>query len=588
MNNDYMYEWIRTEMRGQFGYEILKANAFTDGDQKGERLRLEKLYSNDFLDSLEDMIFRDYLYPLITTIKSNEVVAVSSIYSKSKQPMLFATLNTRNYNVDPFFPVVIPIAGKDVFSFTVPGLPLLLAGSAADIAWAFTGMLVDRTNIEQLEISKYKYFDEDSERWIKVKNVTQQIKVKGEEEFQHQFYWTESGPLVNNPNTDSKVREYIIKWREDEPKVRLLFSQIVDLISNPTSKPELHYPFSGLVVANSEGIHLNIYPPQHACYFVYPDLLGDQRELKSQWASNPRRGFFVVSNRYMSAMNPDGYLDKEIFNSREEVLSETIRKWKDNTQVSLQELVSNIRATTYDPTTKKIAQLLTFVYRKAKFTYFPDESIRKECDQLVALLDKWDFTLDHPLYSSIYKLWYYFMKKFTFSHLTKSELGKDLARYRVITDEYLANQMGLWKDVVSFGECDTHEYHDLVEASVNHTKHNCTCYYNIFKAINETRKFFKESKGLLATELNNFEGKVEWDVLNPEIVTDPKFNDRDIAFGNTYNDNMVFAADLSGEVLFSHGLNTELKDYHHPRRSGETQPDQSAKSKDQPVEDTDL
>ena len=68
---------------------------------------------------------------------------------------------------------------------------------------------------------------------------------------------------------------------------------------------------------------------------------------------------------------------------------------------------------------------------------------------------------------------------------------------------------------MSFGECDTHEYHDLFEASVNHTKHNCTCYYNIFKAINETRRFLKENKGLLDTELSNFVNKVQWDVLNP-------------------------------------------------------------------------
>jgi hypothetical protein len=99
--------------------------------------------------------------------------------------------------------------------------------------------------------------------------------------------------------------------------------------------------------------------------------------------------------------------------------------------------------------------LIIFIYRKAKFTYLPDETIRKECDQLVALLDKWDFTLDHPLYSSIYKLWYHLIKKYTFGYLTKSELGKDMARYRVITDTYLANQINLWKDVVSFGECDS-------------------------------------------------------------------------------------------------------------------------------------
>lgn len=238
------------------------------------------------------------------------------------------------------------------------------------------------------------------------------------------------------------------------------------------------------------------------------------------------------------------------------MLSESIRKWKDNTKVSLPELIKHIRSITFDPTTKKIAQLMLFIYRKAKFTYLPDESIRKECDQLVALFDKWDFTSDHPLYSSIYKLWYYFMKKFTFSHLTKSELGKYMARYRVITDEYLANQIALWKDVVSFGECDTHEYHDLVEAAVNHTKHNCTCYYNIFKAINETRLLLKENKGLLETATSNFVKKVEWDVLNPDIVTDPRFNDQDNAFGNTFNDNMVLGVDLSGEVLFSHGLDT--------------------------------
>jgi hypothetical protein len=77
------------------------------------------------------------------------------------------------------------------------------------------------------------------------------------------------------------VKEYIIKWRENEPRVRLLFSQMVNLILNPLSKPQLHYPFSSLVIANKQGIHINIYPPEHTSYFVYPDLLGEPRELKS-------------------------------------------------------------------------------------------------------------------------------------------------------------------------------------------------------------------------------------------------------------------------------------------------------------------
>jgi len=256
------------------------------------------------------MIFRDYLYPLITTIRSNEVVAVSPAYSKSGQPLLYNSISTRNYNVDVFFPITMKIDGSEVFSFTIPGLPLLFAGSTKDVAWAFTGIMVDRTNIEQIEISKYKYFEEESERWIKVKNITQAIKVKGEEDYINNFYWTEQGPLVSNPSSDAKVREYFIKWRENEQKVRLLFSQMVDLVKNPLSKPDLHHPFAGLVLVNKEGIHLSVYPPEHPSYFLYPDLLGDTRKLESKWVSNPRRGFFVVSNRFMTSMKPEGYLDR--------------------------------------------------------------------------------------------------------------------------------------------------------------------------------------------------------------------------------------------------------------------------------------
>ena len=112
---------------------------------------------------------------------------------------------------------------------------------------------------------------------MKVKNITEAIKVKGEEDYLYNIYWTEHGPLINIPKSDAKVREYMIKWRENEPEVRLLFSRMVELVKNPTSKPPLHYPFASLVTANREGIHLNVYPPEHTSYFVYPDLLGEAR-----------------------------------------------------------------------------------------------------------------------------------------------------------------------------------------------------------------------------------------------------------------------------------------------------------------------
>lgn len=114
--------------------------------------------------------------------------------------------------------------------------------------------------------------------------------------------------------------------------------------------------------------------------------------------------------------------------------------------------------------------------------------------------------------------------------------------------------------MVGYGECDSHEYREI-EKEVNHTGHNATCFYNVFRGINATRLFLREHGGLLETGLGRFSGKVMWE-LEGEEVTDPRFNDREMAFDNTYNENLVFVADLAGEVVYSHGLG-ELKSFNH-------------------------
>lgn len=58
---------------------------------------------------------------------------------------------------------------------------------------------------------------------------------------------------------------------------------------------------------------------------------------------------------------------------------------KDNkfTQESLFNYVLNLQT---DPLISKRKDHLIYIYRKAKFLFFPEESIRKECDQIVAML----------------------------------------------------------------------------------------------------------------------------------------------------------------------------------------------------------
>ena len=108
-----------------------------------------------------------------------------------------------------------------------------------------------------------------------------------------------------------------------------------------------------------------------------------------------RRGFFVTSNTHLSSVKPLGYLDKELFNPEEEALANLLKEWK-NSKRDLETMVREVAQTPATANIKRIADNLLTIYRKAKFTYLPDDIIRNECDQLVALLDKWDFKLNHP------------------------------------------------------------------------------------------------------------------------------------------------------------------------------------------------
>ena len=59
-----------------------------DGEQSGSRVRLDKLFSNQFYDYVDTLMFKDFLHPIITFFKKNLVFAASSQITQSKRPIL--------------------------------------------------------------------------------------------------------------------------------------------------------------------------------------------------------------------------------------------------------------------------------------------------------------------------------------------------------------------------------------------------------------------------------------------------------------------------------------------------------------------
>ena len=95
-------------------------------------------------------MFRDFLHPIITFFKKNLVFAASGSITESGKPILVQYIENKNLMDKIFEPVLFSRPEGNLFAYTVPGIPLLLAGSSGKASWAFTGVLMDRSNIEQI------------------------------------------------------------------------------------------------------------------------------------------------------------------------------------------------------------------------------------------------------------------------------------------------------------------------------------------------------------------------------------------------------------------------------------------------------
>ncbi len=79
---------MRAKIRSALGYEAEKPNAWMDGEQSAVRLRLDKLFSNQFYDYVDTLMFRNFLHPIMTFLQKNFVIAVNGQLTRSGKPIL--------------------------------------------------------------------------------------------------------------------------------------------------------------------------------------------------------------------------------------------------------------------------------------------------------------------------------------------------------------------------------------------------------------------------------------------------------------------------------------------------------------------
>lgn len=277
-------------------------------------------------------------------------------------------------------------------------------------------------------------------------------------------------------------------------------------------------------------------------------MFGEPEPLAERWVAYPTRKFVIVSNTHLTTMKQQSYLKGESLSPMEDKIGNELRKSKAKfTRESALQLLEDAAAVL--PQVKKQRNIFMQVYRKVKFFYLPDAEIRKQCDQLVSMLEKWNDDLRDEHLAPIYLLWEYFVREFTFNYVSSSDFGGALAKHRVISEHYWVGQMALWQKGVSYGECDSSAY-DSVRASVNGTGHNSSCYLNIVRGLNATREilFEKYDSDLGRIALSDFASHELLDISGGPA----KGSHVEEAFRVQYSRNVLFSAELGNPKVIYH------------------------------------
>jgi hypothetical protein len=194
------------------------------------------------------------------------------------------------------------------------------------------------------------------------------------------------GTLYEKHNASGKASEYIARWHENEPRVRNLFSEIYNLIKNQgNAERDFDFPFNSVMMANSSGLFHYLCQQHHPSYFIYPELASEPDALPQRWISDPKKGLFVVANTYLTTQHQESYINKETVSPTEEQITMVVRRLS-REKFDAKKVWDVVSSVATDPLIKKRKELLIFIYRKAKFVFFPDDIIRKECDQLLSVL----------------------------------------------------------------------------------------------------------------------------------------------------------------------------------------------------------
>ncbi|MEO6246666.1 MAG: penicillin acylase family protein, partial [Opitutaceae bacterium] len=148
-------------------------------------------------------------------------------------------------------------AGRKITGVTLPGTPLVVAGSNGRIAWGFTNSCVDVSDVVVVEtnaIAPTLYRVPGRDELVAIEHRKETITVKGAEAVTADYAWTVWGPIIG---TNERQRPLALRWVAHDPEATNLSLIALETVTTAAEAVTLVHavgiPAQNFLVADQAG-----------------------------------------------------------------------------------------------------------------------------------------------------------------------------------------------------------------------------------------------------------------------------------------------------------------------------------------------
>ena len=144
--------------------------------------------------------------------------ALAGMHTASGAGMLANDMHLDHGVPNIWYRASLEFAGRKITGVTLPGAPVVVAGSNGHVAWGFTNSCVDVSDLVVVETNRIApslYRVPGREDLVAIEHRKETIRVKGKDPVEAGYRWTVWGPIVG---TNDRQRPLALRWVAHDPE----------------------------------------------------------------------------------------------------------------------------------------------------------------------------------------------------------------------------------------------------------------------------------------------------------------------------------------------------------------------------------